>query len=163
MSKMAQLILGALALAFLAGPALADGVNPPPCKCRVVHHHHHAPPPPVRVVYVPAPPPPCDGRWEHDEEGRWGCIHEAPPVEAEQVSLNADFFADTGGVGPDVISYGGGGGGGGFAEAGASSEAFASASASANVSVRFRGGYGRHTPPPPHGGGGCGCSSHGKW
>jgi hypothetical protein len=155
MSKMALLALGALALACLAGPALADGVNPPPrCHCHVVHHHHRAPPPPERVVYVPVPPPPCDGRWERDEDGHMNCV--LPPV-VEDIRLSSDFFADTGGVGPEAVMYEGGGGGG-IVQAAASASAFASASASANVSIKFHGGH--HMTPPPHG---CGCSSHGKW
>lgn len=69
------------------------------------------------------------------------------------------FFADTGGVGPDELEWGGGGGGG-YVVGGASAGAFAeaSASASANVSVGVR--LGRHGGGH-HGGGhmphGCGC------
>ena len=156
MAKTLLIAMGTLALALLAGPALADGVNPPPrCHCHVVHHHP-APPPPERIVYVPAPPPPCDGRWERDEHGEWACV--MPPPEVEDISLPGNFF-DTGGVGPDTVIFEGGGGGGGFAQASASASAFASASAS--VSIKFRGGFGHHMPPP-HGGCGCG-GHHGKW
>ena len=159
MAKTLLIAMGTLALALLAGPALADGMNPPRrCHCHVVHHHHRVPPPPrERIVYVPVPPPPCDGRWERDEHGDWACV--MPPPEVEDISLSSDFFADSGGVGPDTVIFEGGGGGGGFAQASASASAFASASA--HVSINFRGGFGHHMTPPH--GCGCGGGHHGKW
>ncbi len=173
MSKLAQLVLGALALTLVigVGSALADGVNPPAkCGCHRVHRIHirHVAPPVVvreRVVVIHDAPPPCDGVWQRGDEGRWECVL---PVREESVALGSDFFEGSGGVGPDAI-IDTGGGGGGFAEASSESFASASASASARVSIQIREHnrmmhqhMGGHSP-------GCGCSTgggghmHGKW
>ena len=81
--------------------------------------------------------------------------------EPESLHLSDGFFLGGGGVGPDVVDFGGGGGGGGFILAGASGSASASASASASVSARVGFAFAAHHQMMQHPmmkmKSGCGC------
>ena len=100
----------------------------------------------VQVRYVaPLPPPPP-------------VVEREVEVVDNSVSLPGGFFADSGGVGPAFVDFGGGGGGGVVIAQG-SAFAGARASASANISIAFRGGGHMRPMHMMHG---CGCGGH-KW
>jgi hypothetical protein len=109
----------------------------------------------VPVRYVRPLPPPLPPVVEREREVE---------VVDNSVSLPGGFFADSGGVGPAFVDFGGGGGGGFVIEQGqafAGAHARASASASATISIAFR-GRGHGMPPMKMHGCGCGGGGH-KW